>query len=65
MSGSDFVTQRRRRGDSPNSGDDCVDGVLCHLPVGGQLATGHRHDTVADTRTVWRRDRSAVRSETC
>ena len=42
-----MVTQRRRRGDSPRSGHDDIDGVLCHFAVGGELAAGHRHHAVA------------------
>ena len=43
--------------------DDLVDRVGGHAPVGRELAAGDRdHAARSSVRTVWRRDRSAVRS---
>ncbi len=52
------------RSDAPAAerGDHGVDGVLRHLAVGRELAAGDRHHARRGGVTVWRRERSAVRS---
>jgi len=64
-SGSDRVTQRRLLGDSPNCSTTASTVSSAILRYVVSLPPVTVTTPWAEVCTVWRRDRSAVRSETC